>query len=100
MKSPGQVTQQLMFSLIEVWKGSGKTQREFCQEKDLAHHKFYYWSKKYNRFSSQGSEAPSFKRLAAPVAMGQGPTEVHYPDGRKLVFHGPVEPSFLRTLLS
>jgi hypothetical protein len=29
----GKTTQQVMFSLIEIWKSSGKTQREFCKEK-------------------------------------------------------------------
>lgn len=33
-------TQQLMYSLIEIWKGSGKSQKEFCQEKDIAYHNF------------------------------------------------------------
>jgi hypothetical protein len=44
----GKTTQQFMFSLIEIWKSSGKTQRQFCKEKDLACHKFHYWFRKYN----------------------------------------------------
>lgn len=34
MESSNNTLQQLMFSLIEVWKSSGKTQLEFCKEKD------------------------------------------------------------------
>jgi hypothetical protein len=37
-----------MFSLIKIWKASGKTQKEFCQEKDLVYHKFHYWFRKFN----------------------------------------------------
>lgn len=28
-------TQQLMFSLIEVWQSGNKSQQEFCKEKDI-----------------------------------------------------------------
>jgi len=48
MEQPDDTLQQLMFSLIEVWKTSGKTQLEFCKEKDSADHKFHYWFRKYS----------------------------------------------------
>lgn len=41
MESTDTTLQQLMFSLIEVWRASGKTQRDFCQEKDIAYSKFH-----------------------------------------------------------
>jgi hypothetical protein len=48
MESTDTTTQQLMFSLIEIWKGSGKTQQDFCKQKDIAYGKFHYWLRKYN----------------------------------------------------
>jgi hypothetical protein len=91
--------QQLMFSLIEIWKTSGKTQIEYCKEKDIAYHKFHYWFRKYSR---QGSEPVpgSFTQIkvgSQPVSAGF--MELIYPDGRKLVFNHAVDADFLRSLL-
>jgi hypothetical protein len=99
MESSNNTLQQLMFSLIEVWKSSGKTQMEFCKEKDIAYHKFHYWFRKYNRQSSEPMQA-SFTRInvnALPV--NSGFMELIYPDGRKLVFNQHVDAAFLRSLL-
>jgi hypothetical protein len=49
-----------MFSLIQIWKGSGKTQLEFCKEKDIAYSKFHYWLKKYYTRESAPEESPAF----------------------------------------
>lgn len=91
-------TQQLMFSLIELWKGSGKTQKEFCQEKDLAYHKFYYWFKKYNAENRPADDSP-FISIPMGSAADSG-LEIVYPDGRRLIFHQGVDAGFLRALLS
>jgi hypothetical protein len=41
MENPSdQTTQQLMFSLIEIWRSSNLTQQEFCREKDLNYQRF------------------------------------------------------------
>lgn len=87
-----------MFSLIEVWKGSGKSQIEFCREKELAYHKFHYWFKKYNQQSGEPKRGPAFMRVVGADRV-QSAMELIYPDGRKLVFHQEVDASFLRQLL-
>lgn len=100
MEQSATTLQQLMFSLIEVWRSSGKTQIEFCKEKDIAYHKFHYWFRKYSR-QSTALVQPSFTRInvnSQPV--NSGFIELIYPDGRKLIFHQPVEALFLRSLLS
>lgn len=100
MESSDNTLQQLMFSLIEVWKTSEKTQVEFCKEKDIAYHKFHYWYRKYNRQSSQLPQ-PSFTRInVSPQSVSSGFIELIYPDGRKLVFNQQVDASFLRSLLA
>ena len=101
MESSDLTLRQLMFSLIEVWKESGKTQREFCQEKDIAYSKFQYWMKKYSEQSSCGKDPGGF----VPVVVNNEPKssavmELVFPDGRKLVFHQAVEVSYLQALLS
>lgn len=102
MESSDTTLQQLMFSLIEVWRGSGKTQREFCKEKDIAYSKFQYWMKKYSDKDLATGSSPGFLpiNLKKQDERRASAMEVIYPDGRRLIFHQDVDPSFLRTLLS
>jgi hypothetical protein len=101
MESTDQTTQQLMFSLIEIWKGSGLSQIAFCKEKDIAYHRFHYWFKKYNDLSGSVSASPSFSQVSvSSLTPTIGTIEVIYPDGRKIIFRQSVEVSFLRTLLA
>jgi len=95
-------TQQLMFSLIEIWKGSGKSQQEFCRDKDIAYSKFYYWLKKYNAKESTLNTASDFIPVTIKNGLGVRGSglELVYPDGRRLIFHQDVDPSFLRALLA
>lgn len=102
MESTDTTTRQLMFSLIEIWKGSGKTQLEFCKEKDIAYSKFHYWLKRYNANKETSDESPAFMPVTLkkqPVAPA-GVLELVYPDGRRVIFHQDVDPSFVRALLA
>ena len=102
MESTDTTAQQLMFSIIQVWKESGKTQLEFCKEKDIAYSKFHYWLKKYNAQGVPSKESPAFMAVTVkkqPVVRS-GTLELVYPDGRRLIFHQDVDPSFVRALLA
>lgn len=98
--------QQLMFSLIAVWRESGKTQRDFCKEKDLAYSKFQYWLRRYKEHDPSTSDPSTTRSGFVPVKVNDqviqrtGGLELVYPDGRRLIFHQEVDPSFLRILLS
>ncbi len=41
-----------MFALIEEWKNSGKTQKQFSREQGIKYSKFLYWKKKYQKSTS------------------------------------------------
>ncbi len=100
MEPTDQTTQQLMFSLIETWKGSGQSQLSFCKEKDIAYHRFHYWFKKYNDLRTV-TATPSFSQVeVSSLNATGGNIEVVYPDGRKVIFRQPIEVSFLRNLLA
>lgn len=89
-----------MFSLIEVWKSSGKTQIEFCKEKDIAYHKFHYWFRKYSRQTAEPDHS-SFTRINVEEQPARiGSIELVYPDGRKLIFNKQIDAAFLRSLLA
>lgn len=96
--------EQLMFSVVEVWKSSGQKQRVFCQEKDLAYSKFQYWLKRYREYHSPRPAAEPFMSVSvkeeAVSSQQSVAMELVFPDGRRLVFNRGVEASYLRTLLS
>ena len=96
-----QVKQQLMFSLIEVWKKGEQTQQEFCKEKDLDYNQFQYW---FRRYKQANGISPQAKTSFSRIKMNQQPTassmEIVFPDGRRIIFHQPVDAAFLRSLLA
>ena len=96
-----QVKQQLMFSLIEVWKQGGQSQQEFCKVKAIDYNQFQYWLRHYKQANGLISEPkPSFSRIkVSPATSKASSMELVYPDGRRIIFHQPVDPSFLRSLL-
>jgi hypothetical protein len=100
MESNDLTLQQLMFSLIEVWKKSGKTQHEFCQEKDIAYSKFQYWMKKYKDQSRTDGDDGFVSVVVKDQPSLGGSMELLFPDGKKLIFHQGVEVTYLRALLA
>lgn len=98
--------EQLNFSLIKIWESSGKTQRAFCQEKDLSYAKFYYWFKKYREHFPPSSPDSPFvsvtvkKEATEPTSPSGVFLELIYPDGHRLIFNQAVKAGFLKALLS
>src|SRR5690606_16019803 len=92
--------QQLMFSLIEVWKKGDQTQREFCKEKELDHQQYQYWLRRYKQTIEPGSGQSSFTQVKLKTqALTAGALQLVFPDGRKLIFHQPIDASFVRSLI-
>ena len=91
--------QQAMFTMIESWRISGRSQQDFCKTENLAYCVFHYWYKKY-----RGLEAVTTSPAFVPVHIqsvqsGSPVAELIFPDGRRVNFYQSVEASFLRTLL-
>jgi hypothetical protein len=96
-----QVKQQLMFSLIEIWKQGEQSQQEFCKEKDLDYNQFQYWLRRYKQVNGIISvPGPSFARIKVEELPKASSMELVYPDGKRIIFYQPVEASFLRSLLA
>lgn len=92
--------QQLMFSLIEVWKKGDQTQQDFCKDKELDYQQFQYWLRRYKQTVDSGSSQSTFTQVklkTQPITTGA--LELVFPDGRKLIFHQPVDASFVRSLI-
>lgn len=91
--------EQMMFSMIEEWKGSGQNQHEFCKTKGLAYSGFHYWYKKFREGQAQGAASP-FVPVHIRKGTGSPLAELILPDGKRLSFYQAVDAAFLRTLLS
>jgi hypothetical protein len=97
---------QEMFLMIEGWKRSGLSQMEYCKEQGIRYHVFHYWYKVY-RDEQQATVNPpsSFVQLQVETEFDTTPpitatnVELVLPNGKRLLFHGSVEASFLCSLL-
>lgn len=98
MQSKEEVQQQ-MFNKIEQWRMSGLSQKAFCGQSNLSYHIFHYW---YKRYRTEGNKdtTSSFVKLQVASALCAGNIEVVFPDGKRLLFHQPVSPDYLKALIS
>lgn len=84
------------FKLVEKFKVSGLTVKEFCRQQSLNIKVYYYWKKKYETRTTEGF-LPVVIDKALPV--NAGTIAIHYPDGTRLVFEGNADSSVLKQLL-
>ncbi len=93
---------QRMFALIEHWQSSGQSQVAYCKEASLAYHIFHYWYKVY-REEKQSTKAAASAFVALQLKPAAAPctpyAELILPNGKRLVFHQPVEVQILQLLL-
>ena len=69
-----------MYSLIEQWKASGLTQKDFCRDRKISISKFLYWNKRYQ---NQERTVSGFVPLTVEYGTlheGQN-IEIIYPNG-------------------
>jgi hypothetical protein len=83
--------------MIANWQQSGQNQKQFCLQNNIAYHIFHYWYKVYR--SEQTDAGGSFVTLDLAPQL-QPNVELHFTDGRRLVFHQPVSADFLKALIA
>lgn len=99
--------QQKMFALIEHWKTSGLSQKAFCLQHEVRYCVFHYWYKQYREAHPQDPLDNTAAHNASPFIALQinsslptaSNTELIYPDGRRLLFHQPVDAYFLKAII-
>ena len=97
MQNKEEVRQQ-MFAMIMQWRQSGLSQKAWCQQSGIAYHVFHYWYKRY-RDTKITSQTSSFTELKVqPAAFGF--MELLFSDGKRLLFHQPVNSDFIKALIS
>jgi hypothetical protein len=93
---------QQMFAMIENWQQSGLTQKQYCRQQDIRYHVFHYWYKVYRDEQQNSKEAPSAfvaLQLKSTAAITAPYAELLLPNGKRLVFHYPVDVGTLQALL-
>ena len=91
------VVQQNKFAFIEQWLNSGLSQKQFCEQNNIAYSVFQYWQKKYKQQQSAAGKPASFIELNIPAA--HAGIEMICPDGKRLLFHQSVTADFLKALM-
>src|SRR4051794_25300024 len=94
MQQVEQVREQ-MYAHIEQWKGSGLSQKLYCEQQAVKYHVFHYWYKVYRDQHQQAAQQqPPSKPSAAfiPLTLSASPAagafvELYLPGGHHLVFH-------------
>jgi hypothetical protein len=96
--------QEQMFQLIEDFKRSGQTRKDFCAAQQMAVYVFYYWQRKY-RDETRGLAQGSFVAVRTNGKMQESPGKesvitVQYPNGVSLQVPVGSSVQVLRTLIS
>jgi len=69
--------------IIDTWRGSGKTQRAFCQAKKLSYWSFRYWKKRIENQEAEGETG--FVEIQAspklPHIAVETPIRIVFPSG-------------------
>jgi len=90
-----------MFSHIDQWKSSSKSQRSYCIEHNIRYYVFHYWFKRYRDEQAEKKDnTNSFVKLQVDQSTARAHAELIMPDGKRLVFHEPVSSDFLKALIS
>ncbi len=96
MQSP-EVREQ-MIEHIKGWQTSGLSQKKFCEQANIPYHVFHYWYKVFRKTDS--ADSGSFVKLPVTGLNTFCSVELFCPDGKRLVFHEPVSPDYLKALIS
>ena len=88
-----------MFALIKKWEDSDLSQKAYCEQTDIRYHVFHYWYRRYKTaLSGNASTSPSFVALKVdPFQVVSA--ELVMPNGKRLLFHHPVDVQILKVLL-
>ena len=72
MKKNQKYSQEEMYMAIELWKESGKSQKNYCIENNLSFNTFKYWQKKYK--TDRQNKKPGTSKPFIPVHVPQAIT--------------------------
>jgi hypothetical protein len=95
-------TQEDMLRMIGSWKASGLSQKAYCEQNNIRYYVFHYWYKRF-RDQQDAVENPTFVPLnvkPSTFPISNSAIEILLPDGKRILFHQPVGPDYLKVLIS
>ena len=85
-----------MLALVDQWKTSQTTQKQFCTEQNLKRSTFAYWVAKYKQAGS-GEPTSGFIDIDVSGPASSAPVRITYPNG--VVVSCPAEPALIGRLI-
>ncbi len=96
-------TQQQMFAMIASWKQSGLSQKQYCEQNNIRYYVFHYWYKRYRDEQTVVNDTRFVPLTVKPAASHNDCTaqiELLTADGKRILFHQPVNSDYLKALIS
>ena len=95
---------EFMYSLVELWLGTDRTQRSICEEHQIKAHTFNYWRSKYEKEKENREKTGSgFVPIQVNNELKHDRgyyAQIEYKDGTSLRFGQPVDIQVLKELLA
>jgi len=85
-----------MFALVDKWKSSQSTQKQFCAEHNLKVGTFAYWVAKHKQASSSDPSG-GFADVDVFGSADSAPVRITYPNG--IVVSCPADPALIGRLI-
>ena len=88
--------------MISSWKQSGLSQKAYCEQNNIRYYVFHYWYKR-GREQQGAVEDRTFVPLnvkPSTFPVSNSAIEILLPDGKRILFHQPVGPDYLKALIS
>src|SRR5690349_14306368 len=99
MQDKEQVRRQNL-SMVESWRQSGLSQKQYCLQNKIAYHVFHYWYKRYrDRQSTNQSNPKAFIPVTIDTVSSTAYVELQFPNGKKILFHQPVSIDYLKAMI-
>lgn len=97
----GEVTKARMYTHIEQWKGSGLSQKAYCQSNAIIYHVFHYWYKLYRSEHLLREVKPAADFIPLQIhSAATGCMELCFINGHRILFHQMVSADYLKALIS
>jgi len=96
MNTPSKFTNEQREELIQRWKSSVKSKKQFADENGIKYMTFIDWVRKRQRKKSL--ETPSEQFIPLEIPTYNSFAELHV-SGRKIIFHQPVSAEYLKIIL-
>lgn len=83
--------------LVELWKQSGKSKKDFAEEYGLKYYTFVDWTRERNRRSVNNTS--KFVQITSPISSSSIFAELHLTNGHRLVFFQPFSAEYIKNIL-